>query len=162
MSLCYHKLNLSTKPYGQPGKHFGFDHFGETKNILYVDLVDINENHPNFKEAGYYYILDDRVVASEGLVDIYEHILNKDQMNKILSNQKDAMQLFQKANPKQQKILVNFLIEKIANNESVDFNLVNAIDSFQNPNHDPEFLTINMCAQRMREANVPLPENANK
>jgi len=126
MSLCNNKLNLSTAQ-GRQGKHYSFMKFGETRNIVFGDLLDINANHPNFLEAGYYLILDDRVIKSQGLEETYAHILTKVQIEQILSNHKDALSLFQVANPKQQKIVVDFIIQKMVANEPVDFNLVNSI-----------------------------------
>jgi len=126
MSLVNNKLNLSTKM-GRDGKHFGFDRFGETKNILYSDLIEINNNQKNFLEAGYYYILDDRVIDLEGLNDVYDKILSKDQIDKILTNEKDAKSLFQKTNPKQQSVIVKVVIEKMIKGEAVDYNLVDML-----------------------------------
>jgi hypothetical protein len=126
MSLVNNPLTLSTMKSGG-GKRFEFDRFGETRNILYSDLLDVNNNHKNFLEAGYYYILDDRVVALEGLEDIYEHILTKDKIEKVLSNEKDAIALFQKANPKQQDVVIRLIKSKLINNEPIDFNLVNEL-----------------------------------
>jgi len=123
MSLCANKLNLATRPHGL-GKTFSFDRFGETKNILYSDLLEINNNQKNFLEAGYYYILDDRVIDFEGLNDVYDKILNKEQIERILSNEKDATELFQKANPKQQGVIVKFVVDKMLAEENVDLNLV--------------------------------------
>jgi hypothetical protein len=127
MSLLGNKLNLSTQPHGR-GKTFSFDRFGEIKSILYSDLVEINNNQKNFMEAGYYYILDDRVVEIEGLGEVYARILNKKQIEDIISNRETAIALFQKANPKQQSVITNFICEKILSGEQVDYNLVNEID----------------------------------
>jgi hypothetical protein len=126
MSLVNNPLTLSTMKSGR-GKRFEFDRFGETRNILYSDLLDVNNNHKNFLEAGFYYILDDRVVALEGLEDVYEHILTKDKIEKVLSNEKDAIELFQKANPKQQDVVIRLIKSKLINNEPIDFNLVNEL-----------------------------------
>jgi hypothetical protein len=126
MSLVNNKLNLSTKP-GRDGKHFGFDRYGEVKNILYSDLIEINNNQKNFLEAGYYYILDDRVIDLEGLNDIYDRILSKAQIEQILTNEKDAKALFQKTNPKQQSVIVKVVIEKMIKGENIDYNLVDML-----------------------------------
>lgn len=126
MSLLGNKLNLSTQPHGR-GKTFSFDRFGEVKNILYSDLIEINNNQKNFLEAGYYYILDDRVIDAESLNDVYEKILDKKQIELILSSKDGAIAMFQKANPKQQSVIIGFITEKILNGEDVDFNIVNEI-----------------------------------
>lgn len=151
MSLCPNKLNLNTRPHGQ-GKLFSFERFGEVKRIMYSDLIEINSNHRNFLNAGYYYILDDDVISSESLEEVYSKILTKDKIERILSNQSDAIELFKSANPKQQKIIVTFLTERIANGEPVDFNLVNNIDMALNPTNDPNYTTINMKAQDIKNA----------
>lgn len=135
MSLCPNKLNLSTEKGGK-GHHYGFERFGETKKISYGDIVAIGENHRNFKEAGFYIILDDAIVEEEGLTDTYAKILNKEKIERILANEEDAMTLFQSANPKQQKIVVDMIVAKLVAGEYVDQNLVNAIDRFNNPKGD--------------------------
>ena len=135
MSLCANKLNLSTDK-GAKGHHYGFERFGETKKISYGDIVAINENHRNFKEAGYYIILDDKIVEEEGLTEIYSKILNKEKIESIIANEPDAMELFQSTNPKQQKIIVDMIVLKLVNGEYIDQNLVLAIDRFNNPKND--------------------------
>jgi hypothetical protein len=94
MSLIDNKLNLSTRDHGL-GKTFSFEEFGETQDILYSDLMEINNHHRNFLEAGYYYILDDRVVAIASKKDAYKKILTKEQIEKILNNDEAAISLFQ-------------------------------------------------------------------
>ena len=126
MSLIDNKLNLSTRYHGL-GKTFSFEEFGETQDILYSDLMEINNHHRNFLEAGYYYILDDRVVAIASKKDAYKKILTKEQIEKILNNDEAAISLFQKANPKQQEVIVKFIIKKIINNEPVDYNLIDKL-----------------------------------
>jgi len=126
MSLIDNKLNLSTRDHGL-GKTFSFEEFGETQDILYSDLMEINNHHRNFLEAGYYYILDDRVVAIASKKDAYKKILTKEQIEKILNNDEAAISLFQKANPKQQEVIVKFIIKKIINNEPVDYNLIDKL-----------------------------------
>jgi hypothetical protein len=150
MSLIGNKLNLSTQPHGK-GKIFSFERFGETRNIMYADLMEINNNQRNFLEAGYYYILDDRVVEAEGLTDIYEKILSKSQIEEILSNKAGAIALFQKANPKQRNVVINFICEKLINGEQVDFNLVNEIDRVVGQ-LDRNYVNINTRVNNTKEA----------
>jgi hypothetical protein len=126
MSLLDNRLNLSTRDHGL-GRTYSFDEFGETQDILYSDLMEINSHHRNFLQAGYYYILDDRVIALAGKNEAYKHILTKDQIERILSNENDALSLFQKSNPKQQEVIIKFISKKIINNENVDYNLVDKL-----------------------------------
>jgi hypothetical protein len=124
--LLDNPLNLSTQPHGR-GKYFGFDHFGETKNIMYSDLLEIINNQKNFMEAGYFYILDRKIIDFNSLEEVYDKILNKEQIERILANKEDAISLFQKANKKQQKVIANMVIKRLTNNESIDYNLVDAL-----------------------------------
>lgn len=122
MSMLSWPLNLSTRDSKQP---FKFKKLFDTKRILYKDLVEIMEQHPTFTEYGYFYILDPRVVRKHGLDDIYENILNDEKMKKVLDGGVDvAYPIFASANPKQKKVIVQLVINKIANDEDVDKNLV--------------------------------------
>jgi hypothetical protein len=158
MSLCPNKLNLSTEKGGK-GHHYTFERFGETKKISYGDLVAIGENHRNFKEAGFYYILDDKVVEEEGLSDIYASILNKQRMEQVLSNSADAVSMFQKTNPKQQKNIVDMIVGKLLAGEYIDQNLIVSIDRILNPQNDKNYVGINDRVNNVNEINNIKPEN---
>ena len=141
MSLCQNQLNLSTEKYGR-GHHYSFIRFGETKRIPYVDVKLINENHRNFKEAGYYIILDDKVIEEEGLSDIYSNILNKEKIERVISNAEDALPLFKSTNEKQQKVIEDILVARYLGGEKIDQNLIVAIDKFKNPKGDKNIFGI--------------------
>lgn len=128
MSLVPYSLNLSTRERGQ-GSIKKFSRFGEVKRILYKDLVDIIETNPNFLTAGFYYILDPRVIRLHGLDDAYSKILTKEKIEDILSaNSEEGLSLYNSANPEQQKVIIGLLIEKmIADPKSVDLNVVDSI-----------------------------------
>lgn len=120
MSLIPFRLNLSTKE-GGTGDIKKFTKFGEVKNILYKDLVDIIEVHSNFMEAGYFYILDPRVIRQHGLDEIYSKILTKEKIEEILlnnTNPEQCIDLYNSANSEQQKIIVQLLISRIKENPS--------------------------------------------
>ncbi len=158
MSLCPNKLNLSTEKGGK-GHHYTFERFGETKKISYGDLISIGENHRNFKEAGFYYILDDKIVEEEGLADIYTKILNKEKIEQVLSNNDDAVALFQKTNPKQQKNIVDMIVGKLLAGEYVDQNLIVSIDRIINSQNDKNYIGINERVSNVEEINNIKPEN---
>lgn len=127
MSLCPYTLNLSTEAKGR-GKTFSFQQFGQVKRILYSDLVLIIENHSNFLNDGYFVILNSSVVRRHGLDEIYEHILTKENIDKILvGNQSDAVSLFKNANANQQKLIVDLFIQKILNGEQIDYNFLDRL-----------------------------------
>ena len=128
MSLCDRELNLSTKPRGQ-GKIFNFVKFGVVKKMFYSELLDIINNHQNFLEAGYFYILDEGkgAVKSLGLEELYERILTKEQIENVLNNTGEALSLFKSANEEQQKTITNMIFVKLRDGGIVDQNLVSEI-----------------------------------
>jgi hypothetical protein len=114
MSLLPYKLNLSTREGGQ-GDIKKFTRFGEVKNILYKDLVDIIEVDRSFMEAGYFYILDPVVIRQHGLDEVYSKILTKEKIDEILNNTNSeyCIELYNSANPDQQKVIVQLFVEKM-------------------------------------------------
>ncbi len=128
MSLIPYHLNLSTKEGGQ-GNVKRFTKFGEIKSILYKDLLDIIEVHPNFLEAGYFYILHSGFIRQQGLNEIYSKILTKDKIEQILTtNTEECITLYNSANPKQQEIIIQLLIDKVRNEpDSINLNTVDKI-----------------------------------
>lgn len=128
MSLLNYRLNLCTQPNGQ-GKVFKFDSFGQIKKILYSDLVDILEVHSNFLEAGYFYIMNPKVIRLHGLDETYSKILTKEKIEKIINAQsEECLTLYSSANKGQQEIIIQLLVEKVAENmDSVNLNIVDKI-----------------------------------
>lgn len=134
MSLVPYHLNLATAPFGQ-GVVKRFIKFGETKRILYSELTSILENHRNFIEEGLFYILDSRVVRQHGLDDIYSRILTKERIEEILEAGEDvSVELFAQTSRKQQEIIVQMLIEKIARGEYVNLNVIDKISRIYQTN----------------------------
>jgi len=128
MSLLPNTLNLSTKGGGQ-GTIKRFTKFGEVKNILYRDLVDIMDAHTNFLEAGYFYILNEDVIRQHGLNDLYDTILTKEKIEQIIQTEdENAISLYKNANPHQKEIIINLLVDKVFENlDSVNLNIVDKI-----------------------------------
>ena len=114
MSLLPYRLNLSTKEGGQ-GDVKKFTKFGEVKNILYKDLVDIIEVNRTFMESGYFYILDPLVIRQHGLDEVYSKILTKEKIEEILNNVNTeyCIDLYNSSNSNQQKVIVQLLVEKV-------------------------------------------------
>jgi len=123
MSLVHNPLNLSTRQHGK-GKTFRFEEFGVIKPMFYSELLEVIENHPNFFNAGYFYILDGRVIEENNWHEIYSKILTKEQMEMIFENSSNAIALFTGANEKQQKLISDYFIDRMVNNLPVDRNLV--------------------------------------
>ena len=127
MSLTPNLLTLTTQEYGR-GKKFNFEKFGDVKRILYHDLADIMEQHQNFLNEGYFVILSKDVVRKHGLNDIYEKILTKESLEKIMSgNQSDAVNLFKACNDAQREFVANMFVDKFVKDETVDLNLLDRL-----------------------------------
>jgi len=131
MSLCPYEMCLSTAPRGR-GKTFNFKKFGEIKKLFYSDLLDVINNHPNFFEAGYFYILNKDVITSNGYEETYAKILTKEQIEKILDSSPEAISLFENSNEKQRELIINIIIGKLRDNKQIDFNVVSAISRISN------------------------------
>jgi len=125
MSLTPYYLTLTTQEHGK-GKRFNFEKFGDVKRILYHDLADIMEQHPNFLEEGYYIILNKDVVRKHGLDDLYSKILTREMITKIIEggNDTDSVNLFKACGDAQRENIVTILLNKMLNNEFVDLNLL--------------------------------------
>jgi len=127
ISLTDGILVLTTAQYGQ-GKPYQFDKFGETKNIIYADLADILHYQNRFAEMGLFYICDDNVIANHGLYDIYQNLLSKEIIEKLLDyNRKEMVELFNNSTEMQKEQIVSIIARKIANGEDIDLNKVDAL-----------------------------------
>jgi len=131
VSLCLTRLNLSTLGMGK-GKIFTFKEFGETKRILYSDLVEIIEHQDRFLKDGLFYIDDSRVIRRHGLDEVYSSILTKETIEKIMKNSQNAVSLFNSANDKQKETIARMFIDKLIKGEDVDLNLIDAITRLSN------------------------------
>jgi hypothetical protein len=128
MSLIPWTLNLSTEGMGK-GKIKKFTHFGEIKRILYSELVDIMDVHPNFLNSGLFYIMDKDVIRRHGLNDVYDKILDKEKIEKILDTKTmECVELYESANDKQREVIVKLLVEKMKEDpDSVNLNVIDKI-----------------------------------
>jgi hypothetical protein len=129
VSLCNHELNLSTTRFNKGGKPpFMFKKFGETKRILYSDLVQIMENHANFLNDGLFFIADKRVIRRHGLNELYEKILSKEKIEGIINgNIKDFVSILRETTKEQQKIVCDIVMDKLLAGEKMDLNLIKEI-----------------------------------
>jgi hypothetical protein len=127
MSLCPMPLNISTKGSGR-GKLFKFEVFGEIKQILYSDLIEIMENHQNFLNLGYFLILNKKVIRVHGLEDSYSHILPKEKIEEIIQGNSDlAVDLFRSANEKQKEFIIDMIVDKAISGKEIDLNLIDKL-----------------------------------
>jgi len=140
VSLCWTYMTLSTKGRGK-GKLFNFPEFSTKKRIMYSDLVEILENHPNFLEQGLFYIADKRVIRRHGLNEIYSKILDKSKIETILSgvDNSEIISIFKSANPAQQGTIVQLLIDKRLAGGEIDLNLWDKLSRASNINMQSKY-----------------------
>ena len=126
MSLIDYPLNLLQQGGGRA--KYKFESFGETKEILYEDILVIIENYRSFMEGGYFVILDERVVARHALQSIFSKVLGKEYLERIFQGNGDALAIFNSCNDKQKELVVGMLTRKLARDaNSVDLNVLNQI-----------------------------------
>jgi hypothetical protein len=130
ISLCPFQLNLSTLPGGK-GKVFSFEGFGQSKRIIYSNLVDIIDAFPRFLEQGYFYIADKKIIRRHGLNAIYDKLLTKETIENIFNKSMapdEAANLYKSATKTQQETIISLLVRKMmTESANVDMNLVEAI-----------------------------------
>ncbi|HOM77842.1 MAG TPA: hypothetical protein PLT50_01405 [bacterium] len=133
ISLVPHTLILSTRPNGG-GDIKKFTKFGETKRILYRDLLNIMEANPSFVSNGYFYIADKKVVRANGLDDVYEGILTKEQIEKVLTaSPKEVISIYQSANDAQKEIIIEFVMNKLAESKgAMSLDSIDALERVSN------------------------------
>lgn len=126
MSLFSGHLLLSTESLGK-GRKFKFSKFGEIKRMLYNDLASVMETNQRFMEEGIFYILNERVVRKHGLNDIYEKILNKEQIEKIIQcDPKTAVKFYKQATPSQREVVNGMLIRELKEG-TPDLNIISQL-----------------------------------
>lgn len=135
MSLIDYPLNLLPQGVGGRAKH-RFEKFGQTKHVLYQDILRILEEYPTFHEKGYFAILDERVIKRHGLQEVQEKILDKEKMEKILDNSsKDSFSLFKMASLEQQQTIIGMLTRRVFDSpDNVDMNLIDQVSRFSKVN----------------------------
>lgn len=127
MSLLPYRLNLCTRERGQ-GKVYRFDTLFQVKKIIYSDIVDILEVNHEFMEAGYFIILNPKVVRIHGLDETYTKILTKEKIQALLEGTDECVALFVSANDRQQEVIVDLIVQKLIENpDAIDLNIVDRI-----------------------------------
>lgn len=123
ISLCPTDLYLSRGM--NDDNPLKFEKLGESKHVLYSELVAFINNHSRFTRDGIFYIVDERIVKRHGLVDFYDEILTKEEIAIVMeSDSKTAIKLFNMTNKNQQEYLSDMFIKKIVAGEDVDMNMV--------------------------------------
>lgn len=123
ISLCPNTLYLSVS--ASDDTPTVFEEIGESRWVLYSDLVKYVSRHRNFAKNGTFYIVDQSIVKRLRLLDDYKKILDNKELQKLMSSDSDtAIRLFKSANKTQQEYIADMFIQKILKEEKVDMNLV--------------------------------------
>ncbi|MBU5332098.1 hypothetical protein KQI61_07790 [Anaerocolumna aminovalerica] len=127
VSLSDGGVNLRTS-IGSNGKIFRFDKFGHKLSIVHSDLLDILSTCRSFIEDGTVYICDKQFVKNNYLEDKYNKFLTLDKITNILDFDIESIkEMVGNTTPTIQDTIISLLVKKINNNESVDFNKIEAI-----------------------------------
>lgn len=125
MSLTPELLNLNAGN----GKIISINKYGEIKNIMYGDLVNIINNHYELASDGGFYIFDDEAVRISGLQEYYKKILDKNGLEELLKkSQSEIKEVLDFMSDVQKKALVNNIIINIYNGKDISTSIIDIID----------------------------------
>jgi len=127
MSLTPHHLTLSTEGFGN-GTVYNFVNYGQIQSILYEDLAKIIHNNPRFAREGYFYIMDERVIRIHNMVDDYNKILKKEQIDNILNLDANIIRdLLRKSSQHIKNTVSQIVLAKLIAGEDIDLNKIRVI-----------------------------------
>ena len=85
----------------------------------------ILNNMPNAIHSGLVYIADAQFVQENDLEETYRFLLDNEQLNSLLDNKYEyILELYKNASPAQQQIVIDMIVAKRENGESVDANVL--------------------------------------
>lgn len=133
VSLLDYPLNFLPQRNGRA--KYRFERFGESKQIIYQDILMIIEQYKSFMEKGYFIILDERVINRHGLHEINEKILSKENLEKVLNGSPQAIEIFKLSSEHQKNTIVGMITRKLINDpKSIDLNVVDEISRISKTN----------------------------
>jgi hypothetical protein len=140
ISLYNGTLNLSTQGFGK-GLIKTFEKFGDVRTVIYDELRKIVDNNRGLTEDGFYYICDDRVIKKLGLSEVYNNLLNENQIKNILEqDEKGITNLLYNCSLSQLDTVVNLIINNINKGLEYDRNKVSIINNvYKDRTQDEEF-----------------------
>lgn len=124
ISMVPCKLVLTTEGYGR-GNPYIFESLGEEQDIPWGDLRDIVRNNKEMVKNGRFFILNEQAVTKLRIKNHLQKVLNPDQILNIMNQSPDKIvELYKMAPEKQQKIIVDMVLNKRIHKEKVDANLL--------------------------------------
>lgn len=113
---------------GNGNSKYKFTKFGESKLIIYQDVLRIMEEKRSFMEKGFFVIMDERVINRHGLQELLRKVLTKESILKILEGSDEALSLYNVASDSQKQNIIGMITRKLIDNpDSIDLNVVSKI-----------------------------------
>jgi hypothetical protein len=111
------------------GQSWTFLEYGETDVIEVSELVTMKNAHPRYLKEPWLLILDDDVVDYLGLSQLYENVLNPDELDQFFNLPEDQMKsIIEKAPRGIKQLIVSVANRKIANKSFDSFSKINLIE----------------------------------
>lgn len=111
------------------GKIYKFKSYGEIHRIVYGDVMDIIHNHSELAKNGGFYILDENVVAVQGLKEAYNDILNKKALDELITkNVAQFESIFVSLSTLQKNTIAQNIVKAIVSGQDISINIVNIVN----------------------------------
>jgi hypothetical protein len=128
MSLTHGGLNLKTSN-DSSATVFRFEFVGDTKPIIYNDLIKIISTQSVFFREGYAVVLDKDVIKAHYLEDAMKKVLTKKTLDNILSYDENKMiEIYTNTTKQLQDTIIDLVLDKLVKNEYVDRNKVSVLN----------------------------------
>lgn len=124
VSMTKGALNLSTESLGR-GNLYVFKEMWEENEIPYLDLKRISQVYKQSIVGGDCYIKDENIVKKLGLTKAYEKLLSPEEFLELLTYSKNKFKkTYSNMTNNQKEALFNLVVEKLAQGEDIDQNVV--------------------------------------
>jgi hypothetical protein len=126
MNTTTGKVEYASKKTGQS---WTFLEYGETDVIEVSELVTMKNAHPRYLKEPWLLVLDDDVVDYLGLSQLYENVLNPDELDQFFNLPEDQMKsIIEKAPRGIRQLIVSVANRKIANKSFDSLSKINLIE----------------------------------
>jgi hypothetical protein len=111
------------------GAEWSFNDYGDTDEIEVSELITMRNAHPRYLKEPWLLVLDDDVVDYLGLSQLYENVLNPDELDQFFNLPEDQMKsIIEKAPRGIKQLIVSVANRKIANKSFDSLSKINLIE----------------------------------
>jgi hypothetical protein len=111
------------------GAEWVFNDYGDTDEIEVSELITMKNAHPRYLKEPWLLVLDDDVVDYLGLSQLYENVLNPDELDQFFKLHEDQMKsIIEKAPRGIRQLIVSVANLKIANKSFDSLSKINLIE----------------------------------